>query len=345
MINGINQRKVSANIDQSVKNAKTDSPAQTAKTTAPPPSSGARSAVSLAAAAGLPSDKLSASIVSFARFFSLPLKPQLLADIRRQALPAQSAAKLPAQSAANASVPAEQSAVLTSVKSLNNARTREAMALSAAAAESKGVELTQKGLESYTEAVDPDSRRQDGERRQKDNKRNDQSEKDSSQDAEINPDAIKKTALECEKNLPLLEILNKLPGKNNQRWIVLPFDFSQDGREYFVSMRILLDEEKTARRVVCMAMDVLMRNVELGMTNEERQLFILEFANDKIIQLIVYYKNIISDISEREEKTLKSEISKHFNILLDKIKIKYYKEAFPFEADLNEDIPVIDEAV
>ncbi len=33
---------------------------------------------------GLPADKISSSIISFARFFSLPLKPELMAAIRRQ---------------------------------------------------------------------------------------------------------------------------------------------------------------------------------------------------------------------------------------------------------------------
>ena len=44
-----------------------------------------RSVLSLINSLKLPPDKLSASIVSFARFFSLPLKTEQLAEIRRQA--------------------------------------------------------------------------------------------------------------------------------------------------------------------------------------------------------------------------------------------------------------------
>ncbi|MCL2193748.1 MAG: hypothetical protein FWB78_10170, partial [Treponema sp.] len=49
-----------------------------------PSSPAPHSVHTLIAAAGLPADRLSASIVSFARFFSLPIKPELMAAIRQQ---------------------------------------------------------------------------------------------------------------------------------------------------------------------------------------------------------------------------------------------------------------------
>ncbi|MCL2265783.1 MAG: hypothetical protein FWC22_07050, partial [Treponema sp.] len=121
MINGINQQKVQVKTEQSVKNPKPLT--QNAKPAAP--SAGIRSAVSLAAASGLPPDKLSASIVTFAKFFSLPLKPQVLADIRRQAL-SQNTGGASSNIQTNSPASVETVSLLNTVKSLNNARTREA---------------------------------------------------------------------------------------------------------------------------------------------------------------------------------------------------------------------------
>lgn len=71
----------------------------------------------------LPPDKLSASILRFARHFSLPLEPKLLQEVRREAL----------QSRTN----------------------REAAALASCASRAKGLPLDQAALELYAAAVDP----------------------------------------------------------------------------------------------------------------------------------------------------------------------------------------------
>lgn len=329
MVNEINSQKPPIKIEQPTKGSKAIS-TQTAKPSVAP---ALRSAASLAASAGLPADKLSASIVSFVRFFSLPLKPQVLADIRRQALMTQTA---PQQASVTQGVTqgVTQSAAQTSAQAalqfLSGAR--EATALCAAAAESKGVELSQKGLESYTEAVDPDSQKdRDEQQKKRDNKKNEQKENTEP----ITADNLKKMALEYTEKNPLLDILNKLPGKNGQRWIVIPFDFSKDEKDFKVSMRILLDERKTVNRAACMALDILE-------SSGHRQVFVMEASSDKLSRLTVYNQY---ELPPKHQSKIKNELSQIFKIPVNHVFIVCSAGSFPYEASYAQDFSPIDEAV
>jgi hypothetical protein len=340
-----------------------------------------RSAASFSAALGLPQDKLSSAIISFARFFSLPLKPQLLANLRRFALtpPSQdanqfSAATKVAEANANAAktVPANVNAAESTNVSLTAEKTRQAVSLSAAAAESKGVELTQKGLESYTEAVDPESRRQgdDRQRRRRNREQDEHTEKnslksegvkksqygESSSSQLFSADSLKKMSLEYAEQNPLLDILNRLPCKNGQRWIVLPFDFIEDDKKFNVSMRVLLDDEHSINRAVCMALDIIeSANVESAeehdsmqeqlsgeATSERRWLFVTESVNDKLLRVSVYLQG---EPSQKSHSKFKSELSNLFNIPAEHINIISRTEHFPYEASFAENFSSIDEAV
>ena len=314
------------------------------------------------AATGLPSDKLSASITAFARFFSLSLKPQLLADIRRHALMPQMQTNTTQQAASAQPSLANPSALTDSAdaqKSFTDVKTREApqsirlaISLAAAAAESKGVELQQKGLESYasafTEAVDPDRRRHDDDeqRRRRDKDQNEQ-------ENAITADNLKKMALHNLEKDPLLDILNKLPGKNGKRWIVIPFEFCEGDREYFVSMRILTDDiqkefntdiEPTVRRKILsqscsfLTLDVLMKKGN----EEDRRLFILESSGENLVRVSVC---VWQELPSKDQYQLKKEISEVFNIPFERVNIRVSKETFPFEAEFCGSPASVDEAV
>jgi hypothetical protein len=191
--------------------------------------------------AGLPSDKLSASIVSFARFFSLPIKPELMAAIRHQALP--STMTMP-------SATAQSPETVT--------QNRETLSLAAAAAQDKGVELSPKGLETFAGTIDPDWQKRDSGRRNPHGRRerekkagntiNDGETSSAAKAASypMSASSLRDMILETAEKEPLLAILNKLPGKNGRRWIVLPFDLNESGREFRVSLRILLEGENPA---------------------------------------------------------------------------------------------------
>jgi len=347
-----------------------------AKSSSPVASNTPRSTASLSSALGLPQDKLSSAIISFARFFSLPLKPQLLANLRRFALvpPSQNAnqSSTTANAATAKTVPANASAAGDANTSLTAEKTRQAVSLSAASAESKGVELTQKGLESYTEAVDPESRRQgdDRQRRRRNREQDEHEEKTSLKNKVVkksqygensssqlfSADSLKKMSLEGAEQNPLLEILNKLPCKNGQRWIVLPFDFIEDDKKFSVSMRVLLDDEHSVNRAVCMALDIIeSANVESASehdgtqeclsgeaTHERKWLFVTESVNNKLLRVSVYLQG---ELSHKSHSLFKNELSNLFKIPAEHINIINRTEPFPYEASFAENFSSIDEAV
>jgi hypothetical protein len=288
-----------------------------------------RSLPSLISAAGLPADKLSASIISFARFFSLPLKPELLKHIRQQAF------TMTHNTEPSNPVRSAQDGVSETGTLLKN---REALSLAASASEGKGVELQPESLEAYAEALDPEWRkRQDGGqndqrgRREKNDNDKDSEETASQKTAAISAEGIEKLALEGAEKNPLLAILNRLPQKDGKRWIVLPFDFSANGIEFKVSLRILLETGETVNRAACMALDVA--------TRKKRCLFVLEPAN----RLSVYLQ---PEIKPAQQATLARELSALLEIAPDRIFIKTKTEAFPFESGLGDGLSgTIDEAV
>ena len=276
-----------------------------------------------ARSAGLPADKLSASIISFARFFSLPLKPEILKHIRQQAF----------------TMTPEARTVLKS---------REALSLAASAAESKGAELQPKGLEAYARALDPESRQDGGQggRRGRREKNDDDDDNDSEispqKTAAISAGSLEKTALEAAEKNPLLAILNRLPGKDGKRWIVLPFDFCDDGREFKVTLRILLETGRTASRAACMALDIAIRSIiepQPSGDAEKRRLFVLEPANRLSVCLQ-------PEIEPDQQAALVRELSSLLEIAPDRIFIKTKTESFPFEAGCGDGLlGSIDEAV
>jgi len=308
-----------------------------AKPSVVPPAAAARSVPALIAAAGLPMDKLSASIVSFARFFSLPIKPELMAAMRRQAL-------APSATAASSVVSptAEDVPELEIV-----AKNREALSLAAAAAESKGVELDPKGLEQFAEAIDPDwQKRQDPDERNRKRQRNNSDEQEKENTAPkagpLSASGIKEMALSAAEKNPLLAVLNKLPGKNAQRWMAFPFSFNEDGREYKVSLRILLDTlNLTSNQAVCMAVDIT--ESETG----QSWLFVVNGPDRHGITaasgLTVYLQ---PELPPQAAASLTRELSTLMEIPPERVVVKNRTESFPRESGGTDDWPLaVNEAV
>jgi hypothetical protein len=332
--------------EPSVRNAAKPPPPQAAKSSAPVPpvsvhsTAVPRSASTLIAAAGLPVDKLSASIISFARFFSLPLKPELMTAMRRQAVAQPSAMQADAvkQAAANA---AAENAPETGAA----AKIREALSLAGAAAESKGVELHPKGLEAFAEAIDPDwQKREDsgeGNQRGRRNKNHHQQEEENAPDktvpakiAAITAAGLKQMALESAEKNPLLAILNRLPGKNGRRWIVLPFSFDEGGREFKVSLRILLEADQFPHHTACMAASCVA--LDIAESGERRWLFALESANGLPAKKLTVY--LQPELPPEAQAPLARELSALMEIPLERISIRNRTESFPCESDGADDL-------
>jgi len=139
---------------------------------------------------------------------------------------------------------------------------------------------------------------------------------------------------------------------------VLPFDFSDDGREFKVSLRILLETGKTISRAACMALDIAIRNIIEPQPSgesrvepkvrgsplencktEERRLFVLEPAN----RLSVYLR---PEMKPAQQTGLVRDLSALLEIAPDRIFIKTQTESFPFEGGCEDGLlGPIDEAV
>ena len=281
-----------------------------------------RSIASLISSLNLPKDKLSANLLSFARFFSVPMKPELMAEIRRQAFSPQATV--------------QNIAVQKMAEKLQDAslidKTRSTLLLAATAAESKGVELSSKGLEYFAEAIDPEweERQKDGQSKDKQNKDQDKQE----ENEKINGAVLQRKAGEVEENSPLLSIMNKLLNKDGKRWIVNSFEFNQGGRDFRVSMRVLMDGDNA----VFTALDIT------EPYNDNRYSFSLEFTNNKVSKLCMYLKDQKDKFSGLQNKHIK-ELAALFEIPAENVFIKNGYENF-VEAEYGEShFSFIDEAV
>jgi hypothetical protein len=282
------------------------------------------------AALGLVPDKLSAAIISFTRYFSLPMQPQMLVAIRRQALAPQALAPQVAQQVAQ-QAPVQQTPtqqVLDSKTSLSP----ETLALSLAAAESKGVELSAQALAEYASAVDPEYViTNDDSRRDQSNRKQDSDDKED--------ETVKKKPLSGEElkkkvtvNSPLLNILNSMPDSNGRRWIVLPFDYEENGKSFRVSFRVLLE----GYTPVNMALDIAGK--------EQRWVFVMR--NDKPPRITLYLQPSSPNVSQNttHSTALKKELSRFLGMEQEHISVTIRETLFPCEEGDEFPAPVDEEA-
>ncbi|MFP3043815.1 hypothetical protein LQZ19_18540 [Treponema primitia] len=196
----------------------------------------------LALSLGFPQDKLTSSLLSFIKFFSLPLDPKLIQQFRQEVL------------------------------SLKLAQARSG-AQAAAAAAAKGVALSAEALAKYSAAIagdehdggDSGTEPEDGANQGGGTGRDGQGggetglnsgTKHKDRDG-LNPEQLRDMVEGIEGENPLLGILNKLPGKDGRRWIVLPFSFNAGGVDFRVSLRILLaDSNAVPWKAECIALNV-----------------------------------------------------------------------------------------
>jgi hypothetical protein len=250
------------------------------------------------AALSLPQDRLSSVIIELARFFSFPLEPGLLARIRREIRSGHEQTAKP-----------------------------ETLSLAAAAAADKGVELSAAALKKYAQAMSFDPEREEA---RKDENKQEANNRDLSslvKDAAEVKDFILQTA---DQN-PLLRLLNRLPGKNGQRWLALPFQFAGQGVEYHACLKILLDgaDIATNRQAGLMALEIAKtytdNSPQSGLLH--RQLFIMDSRNGKNPRLRIFQSDNV------KKEAIISELSKWLEIPPERITVQNYVNIFPIEAD------------
>ena len=171
-----------------------------------------------AAALGLPQDVLSITLLTFARLFSLAPGADLMANLRKEVL----------GSGSSSPKTEKEKAVL------------EAKALAAIAALDKGVILSRDSLEAYAAVADS------GEFSRKHKNQKDKQDF-SEQKEEPETRDLQELFENFEQNgndEHSLNFLNRIPGKNGQRWIVWPFNYSSGGTELKVLVRLLIKEPR-----------------------------------------------------------------------------------------------------
>jgi len=169
--------------------------------------------IKTAANMGFPKDALSVALLVFARYLSVSLSPDLMKTLRREILASGKSSSPETQ--------AEKSEL-------------EAETLSTLIALDKGVELSPKALEHYARFFSFPER----------NPSRQDEKGDRDRDQKECPDAEELRILteEQEQNDGVLAFLNKLPGKNGQRWLVFPFSVNVKGIEFQVFLRLLKKE-------------------------------------------------------------------------------------------------------
>jgi hypothetical protein len=225
----------------------------------------------------LPRDSLSASLLSLAKFFSLPLDQKLILQLRQQALSQAPTNKPPEHSPEDPPLP----------EPLRFA------ALAAAAAAGKRVVLSPEALARYATALAvpgqdaPEDEEEAGTER-----------KDTPGEAPgfSKPRERGDFAERIEGRLPLLGVLNRIPGRDGRRWISLPFSFEQDGVVCGVSLRILVaDTNGIPWKAERMALDIR--------TGQRRWSFMLENAGERGFARAVF--GVLPPLGSHSERGLR----------------------------------------
>jgi hypothetical protein len=123
--------------------------------------------------------------------------------------------------------------------------------------------------------------------------------------------AVKERAMETAEQFPLLRLLNRIPGKDGRRWIILPFSFTKGEREYGASLRIMLEGDRCR-----MALDMTE-----GQNGEilRRWLFVMEGAPGEVPALSV---GLRPGRREAELRSLKKGLAACLELPKDHIQIK-----------------------
>jgi hypothetical protein len=231
-----------------------------------------------AALLGLPQDTLSFVLISAIRCFSLAPNAALLGRLRGELL---------AAGAASAPKTGREKAAL------------EAKALAAAAAEDKGLRLSAAALEEYAAAMEPGFSGGGGQG---------PPEQEDPPEQEKPPEEEELATLYARANRDgeegLLSWLNRIPGRNGQRWAVFPFKIKVGSVELKVSVRLLIKGDsffvpgKDAGRG-CVIVDIE------GPAQNWR--FILDRSGGKSVMDITVYPGEEADI-----KALEKEAGKFF---------------------------------
>ncbi|MDR3138298.1 MAG: hypothetical protein LBT95_01355, partial [Treponema sp.] len=261
-----------------------------------------------------PQDTLSSQLIAFFRYFSLPLEGEALSKLRRDILLFRAA--------------------LPEAPPRDRGLHSPAAVLGAVAAADKGVSLSPEALMEYAAAIDPEKGQsgQGGTENSPDqghpNSRERGEGDPADEDREDSGEEIRDPGKLREKfetlgvRRPLLDLLNRIPGKDGRRWILFPFTFESGGVAIRVSVRILLKDAGGGARLI---LDILGK--------KRRWLFCLsgyEIARSRA------YVGISPPLSRQGLKLLKEGLGKALEGIAGEIHLENREERFPVEGEIQE---------
>jgi len=175
---------------------------------------------------GIQKDQLSAALLVFTRFFSLPPDKKLLENLRRE--------------------------VYSSFKASHHTAKEKSdiLAIAAVIAADKGVILTPEALERYANFFEfppgsPENTPEGSSKDDKEKRRDHDKTQDSKSPLEDGEELRAIAESEAAKD-EFLDIMNTLPGKNGHYWLVFPFNITVRGIELKVLVRILNNRRSSA---------------------------------------------------------------------------------------------------
>jgi len=163
---------------------------------------------------GFPQDTLSLALLTFARYFSLPIKPGLIRQLRREILDTGKA---------------------SSPETTEGKAALDSQSMAAVIAVDKGLVLNSEALSRYAAFLLPPLPGGEKKEERKDREESPESEE------------LQAIAEEQTQKDDLLSFLNSIPGKNGQFWMVFPFSIKVRGTELNVFLRLLKKEQMPAK--------------------------------------------------------------------------------------------------
>jgi hypothetical protein len=119
---------------------------------------------------------------------------------------------------------------------------------------------------------------------------------------------------------PLLDFINRIPGKNGRQWVVLPFSFSKGGVEFTVSLRLLLGQQSSER---------LCADIKVSRPKEKQRRWLISLEKP-ILNPIPAMKAEISlfsgdescNFTENKKQALERELAEALELPLDRVTVQ-----------------------
>jgi hypothetical protein len=144
---------------------------------------------------------------------------------------------------------------------------------------------------------------------------------------------LRDKVLEAERQNPLINLMNRLPGRNGQRWICIPFSFEDGGLTFNVTLRVLLAAE--AHRAEQFALEIS--------GEKQRWLFTAACRPGGTLHLEA---GLWPAVAEKTLRSMEKELAALLAVPPEQVQVRNDEEFPPFAPDSRKNAPLpVDEEV